>query len=195
MLRRVHAAAFGILAVLVAAEGVHEWASRRLTYRVPATTEALVILGFRNRGNRTNAVNRWRARVALRSRDPLAHSTIIVCGGAVGGDRSEAELLDEYLRARGYQGPTLLEDRSRSTRENVANVIPLVEEAERIVIVSEPIHALIARVHLAGRRPDLAARVARARDQRWGEWTILKPVLAIVELPALRRAVRSPGRS
>lgn len=195
MVRRAHAAAFGVLAVLVAGEAVHEWASRRLTHRVPATTESVVILGFRNRGNRANAVNRWRARVALRSRDPLAHTTIIVCGGAVGGDRSEAEVLAAYLRARGYQGPIVLEDCSRSTRENVANAIPLIEEAERIVIVSEPIHALIARVHLAGRRPDLAARVARARDQRWGEWTVAKPVLAIVEVRALRAAVRSAGRS
>lgn len=184
-------AAFGVLTVLLAGEAIHEWASRRLTHDVAATSETIVILGFRNAGPRANAVNRWRARVALRSQDPLAHSTIIVSGGAIGGAHSEAELLAAYLRERGFDGPLILEDRARNTRENVANVIPLLEDAERILVVSEPIHALVARTYLARNRPDLAARVARARDQRWGEWSVVKPFLAAAELRVLRHATSS----
>lgn len=105
---------------------------------------------------------------------------MIFSGGAVAGAAPEAELMAEYARNRGYLGPVELETFSRSTRENVEYVVPLLERAERIKIVSNPIHAAQARSYLLQIRPDLAARLARGADYRFGEWIILKPLFAAV---------------
>lgn len=52
----------------------------------------------------------------------------------------------EYARSvLGFCGTLLLEDKSRTTWENITNVIPLLEDADRIKIVSQPAHALKAR--------------------------------------------------
>lgn len=94
----------------------------------------------------------------------------------------------DYARAeRGYRGPLLVETNSRSTWENVRNAIPLIEDADRIRIVSHPPHAEKARAYLCRLRPDLAARLVRARDYRFGEWMLVKPVLAWLGLRHSRR--------
>lgn len=52
----------------------------------PPGREAVVVLGYRNEGERINAVNRFRVRAALRTLDPAAGESVLVCcGGAVGG--------------------------------------------------------------------------------------------------------------
>ncbi|MCA2177551.1 YdcF family protein [Nonomuraea glycinis] len=79
-----------------------------------------------------------------------------------------------------------LEDRSATTWENITNVIPLLENADRIKIVSQPAHALKARAYLRRQRPDLAERLVRADDYRPGEWMAVKPLLALYGLWTLR---------
>jgi uncharacterized SAM-binding protein YcdF (DUF218 family) len=131
------------------------------------STEAVVVLGFRNRGPRANLVNRWRVRLALRARQPeLGPSRLVLCGGAVAGDTPEAVLMARYARQRGYTGELATETESRSTWENVANAIPLIENADRIKIVSNVWHVPKARRYLEQLRPDLAARVVPARPGR-----------------------------
>jgi hypothetical protein len=66
----------------------------------------------------------------------------------------------------------------------------MIEEADGIVFTSDPLHALKARLYLRAVRPDLAARLARARDYRLGEWALLKPFAAIYGLRALSQAKR-----
>ncbi|RIJ56646.1 YdcF family protein [Clavibacter phaseoli] len=145
------------------------------------------MLGFGNAGPRANRINRFRVRAALRSIDPQADATaLVLCGGSVMGDDSEARILARYARELGYAGPVVLEEASRSTRENVANAIPLVEDADTIRIVSDPVHAEEARGYLRAARPDLADRLARADDYRFGEMTWMKPLAIAVAL--LRRA-------
>ncbi|MBM7026464.1 YdcF family protein [Clavibacter zhangzhiyongii] len=180
-------------AVLLASEGIHRASSTRglgISPGRPDGTvgrEAVVVLGFGNAGARANRVNRYRVRAALRSMDPRAASTVLVlCGGSVMGDEPEARILARYARELGYRGPVVLEEASRSTRENVANAIPLVEDADTIRIVSDPVHAEEARVHLRAARPDLADRLARGREYRFGEVTWMKPLAIAVAL--LRRA-------
>lgn len=41
----------------------------------------------------------------------------------------------------GFDGTVILEDQSRTTWENITNVIPLLEDVDRIKIVSQPAHA------------------------------------------------------
>ncbi|AJW80339.1 YdcF family protein [Clavibacter michiganensis subsp. insidiosus] len=150
--------------------------------------EVVVVLGFGNAGPRANRINRYRVRAALRSMDPRAASTaLVLCGGSVMGDEPEARILARFARDElGYAGPVVLEEASTSTRENVANAIPLVEDADTIRIVSDPVHAEEARGYLRAARPDLADRLARADDYRFGEMTWMKPLAIVVAL--LRRA-------
>ncbi|OUE24208.1 YdcF family protein [Clavibacter michiganensis] len=182
-----------VAAVLLASEGIHRLASTRGLGAAPGRAdgrvgrEAVVVLGFGNAGSRANRINRYRVRAALRSMDPRAASTaLVLCGGSVMGDEPEARILARYARELGYAGRVVLEEASRSTRENVANAIPLIEDADTIRIVSDPVHAEEARGYLRAARPDLAARLARAEDYRFGEVTWMKPLAIVVAV--LRRA-------
>ncbi|MEE2050119.1 YdcF family protein [Nocardiopsis tropica] len=183
----------GLVVVGVLALAWSEWLnwrwSRTLVGSGGGTADAVVVLGYRNPQARANAVNRWRVRAGIRSIPAgEAHATrLIFSGGAVGSGVAEARLMADHAKALGFDGPVLLEDRSTTTWENVANVIPLIEDAERIAIVSQPAHAFKARAYLRRRRPDLAARLVRADDYRPGEWALAKPLLALYGLWALRR--------
>ncbi|WP_409463011.1 YdcF family protein [Amycolatopsis sp. GA6-003] len=184
------------LLLFVALAGWAEWehwrSSRRGMGSRPGTSgtgEAVVVLGYRNRGSRANFVNRWRVRAAVRSQAP-GPSRLVLCGGAVGGPEPEAALMARYARSRGYRGSLVLETESRSTWENVLHAAPLIEDADRIKIVSDPLHAEKARLYLRKHRPDLAERLVPARDYRFGEWTAVKPVLAVLGKRSLRRLRR-----
>ncbi|WP_311771584.1 ElyC/SanA/YdcF family protein [Actinophytocola algeriensis] len=113
---------------------------------------------------------------------------LVLSGGAVAGKRTEADLMAAYARAVcGYRGPLVVDGASRSTWQNVANVVPLIEGAGRIKIVSHSLHAEKAREYLWRQRPDLASRLVRGRDYRFGEWLLVKPALAVLGLRNLRR--------
>lgn len=180
-----------VLGVLGASELIHARSSRRrlgVPRGTPPGREAVVVLGYRNEGERINAVNRFRVRAALRTLDPAAGESVLVCcGGAVGGPVPEAELLARHARALGYEGEFLLEAESASTWENVQNAIPLIEDADSIAIVSNPLHAEKARAYLALARPDLAARLRRAEEYRPGELLWLKPLATVLGLGDLAR--------
>lgn len=171
-------------------EWVHWRASRRRLGCVVGGSEAVVVLGFRNRGGRINAVNRWRVRAGLRSRVGSS-SRLVLCGGNSGGVVSEAEFMAGYAVACGYRGELVVESASRSTWENICNVVPLVADVDRIKIVSHSLHAEKGRAYLARCRPDLAARLVRAADYRFGEWILVKPWAAVSGLRNLRRIDRA----
>jgi uncharacterized SAM-binding protein YcdF (DUF218 family) len=179
-------------AVLVWAEAVHRRASRRgfTPGASPVKTGSngvIVVLGIANRGSHANVINRWRARMALRSVPIAATTAIIASGGAVRGPVPEATLLAQYLRHHlGWRGPLEEETTSRSTWENIQNVVPALEDAEWIMLVSNRLHAEKARTFLRRQRPDLADRLAPAGDYRVGEMALLKPVLAVIGLAKLR---------
>lgn len=177
------------LGVLAWAEWMHWRASvrgvARRTERVER--EAVVVLGFKNRGATANYLNRYRVRAGLRSIGPNAGETVLVlCGGTVGGDVPEAELLLRYARDRGYDGAVKLDTESVTTWENIENAIPLIEDCERVKIASNSLHAEKARAYLRRQRPDLAARLARANDYQLGEIALVKPVAAMIGIRALR---------
>ncbi|MFK0244632.1 YdcF family protein [Amycolatopsis azurea] len=151
-------------------------------------SEAVVVLGYRNPRTAANLVNRWRVRAGLRSVTADSRDTrVIFSGGSTTGGASEAQLMADYAKSvLGFDGTVLLEEHSRTTWENVTNVIPLIEDVDRIKIVSQPAHALKARAYLRRQRPDLAERLVPADDYRLGEWLIVKPLLALYGLWTLR---------
>lgn len=176
--RRLFWTGFTAYAVLAAwAEWVHARSSRSMLGSEPGPggTEAVVVLGYGNRGERANFVNRYRVRAGIRSVDRDAESIVVMCGGTVEGDVPEAVLMERFAREElEYTGRILIEPDSRSTWENVENAIGLVEKADRIKIVSNSPHAEVAREYLWQQRPDLAERLVRADEHRLGEIVPMK---------------------
>ncbi len=154
--------------------------------------QIIIVLGYANRGQRPNGINRFRVRAGLRSIDPTARSTLLIlCGGAVTGRTPEALILERFARDElGFAGRTVLEAQSTTTWENIANAIPIIDReltpATTISIVSNSHHAEKARDHLWQMRPDLARRLVRGGDYRFGEHPLVKPIAAVRGLLALR---------
>lgn len=168
-------AAYAALAVW--AERVHARTSRSVlgTRPGPGDAEAVVVLGYGNRGDRANFVNRYRVRAGIRSVDRDADSIVVMCGGTVEGDVPEAVLMERFAHEElEYTGRILVEPKSRSTWENIENAIPLIEHVDRIKIVSNSPHAEVAREYLWQQRPDLAERLVRADEHRVGEIVPMK---------------------
>lgn len=166
--------------VLLTSEYAHWKASSRAlgTGRRHPNPEVILVLGAKNRGDRANSLNRYRVRAALRTQTRLGGSTMVFCGGAVGGVSAEADLMARYACDElGYRGPYELERASSTTWENVMNALPYLEQAGAIKIVSNSLHAQRAREYLWQARPDLAQRLTRGADYRFGEIVLLKPFL------------------
>ncbi|MYS06332.1 YdcF family protein [Streptomyces sp. SID6041] len=183
----------GLAMAGVAALAWGEWMNRRwsraLVGRGEGTSVAVVVLGYRNPRATANMVNRWRVHAGIRSvgADGADSTCVIFSGGATSGGATEARVMADYATSvLGFDGRVLLEDQSTTTWENITNVIPLLENADQIKIVSQPAHALKARAYLRRRRPDLAAKLVRADDYRPGEWLLVKPLLALYGLRTLR---------
>ncbi len=175
--------------VLVWNEWVNWGWSRALVGRRSGGDEVVVVLGYRNPRATANVVNRWRVRAGMRSvsAEGARGARVVFSGGVSGGGASEARVMADYATAvLGFDGTVVLEEESATTWENIANVIPLLEDADRIKIVSQPAHALKARAYLRRQRPDLAERLVRAEDYRPGEWIAVKPLMALYGLWALR---------
>ena len=170
-------------AIAAWAEIVHWRSSRRMLGTAPHAvdianrtgTEAVVVLGYGNHGERANFVNRYRVRAGIRSIDRTAESVLVLCGGTVHSEVPEAELMERFARDElEYTGRMVLEPDSRSTWQNIANAIPLIEHADTIKIVSNSPHAEVAREYLWQQRPDLAERLVRADEHRFGEIVPMK---------------------
>ncbi|WP_407285238.1 YdcF family protein [Streptomyces sp. BP-8] len=188
-MRSVWAIGVGGAAALVWGEWLNRRWSRTLVGNGEGGSEAVVVLGYRNPHPPINIVNRWRVRAGLRSvdSDGAAGTQVIFSGGSTGSGPAEAQLMADYAKSvLKFDGRVLIEDRSRTTWENIAQVIPLLEGADRIKIASQPAHGLKARAYLRRQRPDLAERLVPAQDYRPGEWAVLKPLLALYGLWTLR---------
>lgn len=193
------AAATGLVLTAVGIEAVSAWAARHGVG--PATAlarrEVVLVLGFGNPGRRANAVNRWRVDVGLRSRGHDAEQSVVVmCGGAVHGELAESHLMARYARIEcGVRGAIGIEDSSTTTAENIERAVPFCEGADRIVIASDPLHALRARIWLARMRPDLAEHLVRARDRRLLERSLMSVPLTVIGLEGLRRVITDRPRT
>lgn len=157
--------------------------------------EAIVVLGYKNGGTHANCINRYRVRAAIRSIDQnAADSVLVFCGSCVAGAIAEAELMAQYARLkRGYTRSVVTETESRTTSENIQNVIPLIEYADVIRIVSNSLHAEKGRGYLWTLRPDLARRLAPAKEHRFGEITFVKAFLSLISVKRVRSRPDRPS--
>ncbi|MFI1164519.1 YdcF family protein [Streptomyces sp. NPDC020801] len=188
-MRRRTAVAIAGAAALAWGEWLNWRWSRALVGNSEGAAEAVVVLGYRNPQATANFINRWRVHAGIRSvvADSARGTRVIFSGGATSSGAAEAQLMADYAKSvLTFNGTVLLEDQSRTTWENITNVIPLLEDIDRIKIASQPAHALKARAYLQRQRPDLAERLVRADDYRPGEWMIVKPLLALYGLWTLR---------
>ncbi|WP_181429217.1 YdcF family protein [Curtobacterium sp. MCSS17_008] len=156
---------------------------------------AVVVLGFSNPGQATNAVNRWRARIGVRTAMRCEAEgdvvSIVCCGGAVRGRMPEADLLERAVRDLGWTGVVRRERESTSTWEKIANARRFLGSADRVAICSNGLHAAKAREYLRRQDPILAETLVPALDYRPGEMFWAKPLFAAVGMWKLFRVHRS----
>lgn len=116
-------------------------------------------------GNPIPVLQRWRVRIAVRSTDPQ-RARFIFSGGAVHTSIAEAEMMAAYaIDTLGIPpANVLIEDRSRTTVENIVNCLPLMADSPAVKIASDTFHARRARRILHERSPELAERLVRTRD-------------------------------
>ena len=165
------------------AECLEAVASRLMTRRYDGATVTVVVPGFRNSDpHHPNAVNRWRARTAYRTAQRCGtQARILACGGdPAGSGIPEADLLTCELRRLGFPGTIVVERASRSTFENALYAAPLLADAERIAIASNPLHGLKLRIYLTCEDKLLRHRFIPSQDFQLGEWGLLRMLTAIV---------------
>jgi hypothetical protein len=123
-------------------------------------------------------LQRWRVRIAVRSTDPAA-ARFVFSGGAVRSRDPEARMMADYAVRVLKLSPdkVVVEDKSRTTEENILNSAPLLTDSHAIRIASNTFHALRARLILRDKWPDLADRLAPARDYIPFEWGPLHAVM------------------
>ncbi len=140
------------------------------TGRARGEPEALVVLGCPTYPDgRLHPLQRWRVEIAARTMSPAVR--VVVCTGrtaATGG--GEARPMAAHARRLGIPAERIVcEERAETTWENLANSRPLIDDCPRWRIVSDPLHAMRARLYLARQDPDAVARLAPARDYVFGE--------------------------
>ena len=179
-------AVFGALAIAewltwrASTDLVH--ASRRDPGEV-AAGEVVLVLGYPSRADgKPSAMQRWRTRIAVRSTDPTI-GRILFSGGATTGGRSEAAVMADYAVNRLHvpRSAIDLEEHATTTWENVAFTLPQLTQATTVKIASNTFHARRARRYVLEQDPGLAARLHRARDYRFGEWSPIKLLLVVYE--------------
>ncbi|HEX7827981.1 MAG TPA: YdcF family protein [Mycobacterium sp.] len=136
-------------------------------------------------------LQRWRVRIAVRSTDPQ-QSRFVFSGAAVRTPVSEAQMMADYaVHTLGVPAANVVvEDRSRTTVQNVVNTIPLMPDGSAVKVASNTFHARRARRILFDESPELGARLVRARDYLPLEWGPLHVLLVAFEYYRDRRPSR-----
>jgi len=111
--------------------------------RERGSCDALIVLGQRTENGEIGALLQERLDTAVRLFGQHRYRCIIVSGGAVGCERSEAEIMREYLIQQGVPPNKIVsEAQSRNTVQNIAYCRTLLRQANlaSCVIVSNSFH-------------------------------------------------------
>ncbi len=164
-----------LAAIFLAVVGFSEFAAWRMSRGLaPARAGGrcvVVVLGYPSgRNGRLHPVQRWRTEIGIRTLATVGEGSLVVFSGAAtrGATESEAAVMARYaVSGLGVpQDRVRLEQRAKSTWENIVYSLQFAESVEQIAIASDPFHSEKARRYLVHQRPDLAGRVVRAEDYR-----------------------------
>ncbi|WP_051620422.1 YdcF family protein [Paenibacillus sp. UNC451MF] len=111
--------------------------------RKKANADALIVLGYRCDGNQIHPLLKERLDTALHLFRKYDYRLIILSGGAVKSNLTEAEIMRDYLLAQGVPGNRmLLESRSRNTVQNLVNCNLVLQEngLSTFLLVSNSFH-------------------------------------------------------
>lgn len=147
----------------------------------PRPSEVIVVLGFPSlKTGRMHPLQKWRTEIAVRSMNPAAACTLVFTGSGRPGGESEAAVMARYARKRLGVSPDaiVLEERARTTWQNIRNTLPYLAGADIVKIASDPTHARKGRRYLFLQSPKVAARLRATDDYRLGErWWLKIPML------------------
>lgn len=141
-------AALLVLTAVAASEAFDRWVRRtgRAASRPAGRPVAVVVLGFPGHRSWARAIQRWRVEMGVRALAQHPGSTLLLTGGRTRGPVSEAAEMAEIARSLGVADDRMvLEERSRTTWENVAFARELVTPGSLVVLVSDGVHVHRAR--------------------------------------------------
>lgn len=145
----------------------------------PRRADVIVVLGAAAYGRVPSPVLRERLRHALALYQKGVAPTLLFTGGRqLASDLSEAEVARLWCKENGVpDGAMLIEDRSRSTVENLINARELmrVHGLRRAVLVSDPLH--LARARLIGERLGLRIQTSATPTTRFRSLSTQLPFL------------------
>lgn len=139
----------GLLAGSVAlADVLHRRASAgvRAGHEMPTGRGVVVVLGVPGSNPLYRALQRWRIDLTLDAAGRFGCDPVIFTGGVTRPGPSEAAQMATVARSRGLDGArVVLEERSRTTRENIVEASRLAGPVDYVVLVSDALHASRAR--------------------------------------------------
>ncbi len=166
----------GVAAFVGAYGELSHWlASRIHPGKRPASAGSLglLVLGHPSYNNGDlHPIQHWRCQIAVRAANTHAGPVKVVFTGWQGRrPASEATVMAEHAQQMGLVADSvLLEEEASTTWENVELGAPLLRDCDQIAIVSNSHHALRGRHYLRKLYPQLAARLVRVDDYRFGEF-------------------------
>lgn len=164
-------AALAGVGALVAAVEVGRWRALSRTDTLPAEGRgAIVVLGVPGTNAALRAAQRWRVDLALAAWRTGRCDLVVFTGAAVRSPVSEAQEMAALARGRGLDpGVIVLDERSRSTWENVTEASRLVAEHQGavafVVLASDALHAVRAATYWRDQHGDASPRLILA-DRR-----------------------------
>jgi uncharacterized SAM-binding protein YcdF (DUF218 family) len=139
----------------------------------PGPADAAIVLGAAVYRDVPSPVFAERIRHAAALRKAGQVRFIVMTGGRAAGDRlAEAEAARDFALAEGVSAADILvETQSRTTEENLANALPLLQAhgISRVLIVSDPPH--MRRALSIARRLGIDASPSPTTTSRYTGWT------------------------
>jgi uncharacterized SAM-binding protein YcdF (DUF218 family) len=144
-------------------------------FRDARTADAALVLGAAVFKDSPSPVFRERIRHAVSLYQAGHVRTLVMTGGLGPGDHvAEGRAAAEWARRQGVpEVAIVVEERSRTTRENIENSVPLLRahNLDRVLIVSDPLH--MRRAMAIATSLGLNAHPSPTRTTRytgWGSW-------------------------